>query len=107
MSRLKIAGQKLRQRLTQILIYSYHILNRLVDELKKTNLMPNSEMRFNVARRILIAEIQAITYQQWLPLVLGDEIMHEVRNICIQIQLIPQILLFLSLWLLFFERVAK
>jgi len=34
-------------------------------------------MRFNVARRILIAEIQAITYQQWLPLVLGDEIMHE------------------------------
>ena len=72
--------RSLCQRLTQILIYSYHILNRLVDELKKTNLMPNSEMRFNVARRILIAEIQAITYQQWLPLVLGDEIMHEVRK---------------------------
>jgi len=51
--------------------------NRLVDKLKKTNLMSNSEKRFNVARRILIAEIQAITYQQWLPLVLGDKIMGE------------------------------
>ena len=40
--------------------------------------MNDPELLFNMARQIVIAEIQAITYRQWLPLVVGQEIMKKV-----------------------------
>ena len=50
---------------------------RLVDKLREEG-MNDPELLFNMARRIVIAEIQAITYRQWLPLVVGQEIMKKV-----------------------------
>ena len=49
----------------------------MVDKLREEG-MNDPELLFNMARQIVIAEIQAITYRQWLPLVVGQEIMKKV-----------------------------
>jgi len=64
-------------------LYTLHGLflkehNRLVDKLREEG-MNDPELLFNMARQIVIAEIQAITYRQWLPLVVGQEIMKKYK----------------------------
>jgi peroxidase len=45
--------------------------NRIVERLSEINPQWQDETLFHEARRIVIAEIQHITYQQWLPLLIG------------------------------------
>ena len=46
--------------------------NRVANELAKLNPQWNSEMVFQVARQIVGAELQKITFQDYLPLLLGE-----------------------------------
>ncbi|XP_044731417.1 peroxidase [Chrysoperla carnea] len=47
--------------------------NRIADYLQKINPQWPDELTFQEARRILIAEHQAITYNEWLPIFLGKD----------------------------------
>jgi len=52
--------------------------NRLARELANINPHWNDEILFQEARRILVAEAQHITYNEWLPIILGKRLMEQL-----------------------------
>jgi len=53
--------------------------NRIARILKRLNPLWNDEVVFHEARRIVIAQIQQITYNEYLPILLGDKVMNDFR----------------------------
>ena len=51
--------------------------NRVAKELKQYHSRWNDEKLFEEARRIVVAEYQHITYNEWLPIILGEAYMQE------------------------------
>lgn len=52
--------------------------NRIADILGKLNPKWNDETVFEEARRVLIAEVQHITYNEYLPILLGESVMRQM-----------------------------
>lgn len=55
--------------------------NRLAEQLARQNAHWNDEQLYQTARKIVIAEIQHITFSEYLPLVLGKDGLnkHEIQ----------------------------
>ncbi|XP_075976123.1 salivary peroxidase/catechol oxidase-like [Anticarsia gemmatalis] len=53
--------------------------NRIADKLSKLNPLWSDEKLFQEARKIVIAEIQHITYQEWLPTNFGEQYIRYYR----------------------------
>ena len=51
--------------------------NRIARELKRLKRSADEETLFQEARRIVGAELQHITYNEWLPIILGNKIINE------------------------------
>ena len=54
--------------------------NRLADEIAASNPELNDEQIFQRARRVVIAQLQAITYNEFLPAILGDNALSRYRG---------------------------
>ena len=64
------ANQNTQLTVLQILLLREH--NRLADVLSHINPHWDDETLFQEARRILIAEVQHISYYEYLPIILGE-----------------------------------
>ena len=53
--------------------------NKIAQELRVVNPRWESEKLFQEARRITIAEWQHIVYNEWLPIVLGNDYMNKFK----------------------------
>jgi peroxidase len=58
--------------------------NKLVTELAYLNPTWEDERLYQVARRILIAQMQHITYNEWLPIIIGRAKMQELGLLPLQ-----------------------
>ena len=58
--------------------------NRLAEELAKLNPKWDDERLYQEARRILIAQAQHITYNEWLPIIIGRQKMQDLGLLPLQ-----------------------
>lgn len=63
-------NEQVRLTVTHMLLMREH--NRIADELHLINHSWNDETIYQTARKIVIAQLQHITYNEWLPIILGE-----------------------------------
>ncbi|RWS28562.1 peroxidase-like protein [Leptotrombidium deliense] len=79
--RFKTADNRVNQRLEMIALHTLWIRehNRIATNLKEINKQWSDETIFQEAKRIVTAEIQHITYNEFLPSILGDNVNSELK----------------------------